>query len=166
MAADYTNELTQLYNQMNATSLSNRYSASTLEPHRRRITLGNPTSVQDSDSLPVEWEYGTCRYRLHLVDRQRWRKPRLGNIDTCTIGWTLDDGSALGDYAWYCARNIVDASKEIGQNLPNGNGLYDMHGNVWEWCHDGYSTVYPINATTNYVRSPGNGRPKRRQLAG
>ena len=162
MAADYTNALTQHYNQMNSASLSNCYSCiDSGTSSASCITLGNPYQCSGF-RLPteVEWEYAA-----RAGTTSTWWTDTgggnldLSNIDTCTIGWTLDDGSALGDYAWYCARNIVDASKEIGQNLPNGNDLYDMHGNVWEWCHDGYSTIYPINATTNYVQvSPGNGR--------
>ena len=162
MAADYTNALTQYYNQLNGTSLSNCYSClDSGTSSASCITLGNPYQCTGF-RLPteVEWEFsarsGTTS--TYWTTNGGGNLPN-GNIDSCTIGWTLDDGSALGDYAWYCARNIVDSSKEIGQNTPNGNGLYDMHGNVWEWCHDGYSTNYPINSTTNYVQvSPGNGR--------
>ena len=116
------------------------------------ITLGNPYQCTGF-RLPteVEWEYaakaGTTS--TYWTNNGGGNLPS-GNIDSCTIGWTLDDGSALGDYAWYCARNIVDSSKEIGQNLPNGNDLYDMHGNVWEWCHDGYSSMYQSTRPLTY----------------
>lgn len=162
MAADYTNTLTQLYNQANGTSLSNCYSCMDAGTSSVScITLGNPYQCTGF-RLPteMEWEYAARSGTTSTY----WTENGGGNlpganIDSCTIGWQLDDGSALGDYAWYCARNIVDESKTIAQNLPNGNGLYDMHGNVWEWCHDGYTGSYPITAMTDYVQvSPGSGR--------
>ena len=42
----------------------------------------------------------------------------------------------LGDFAWYCG--TTSHAQSVGQLNPNGNGLYDMSGNVWEWSHDGF----------------------------
>ncbi len=74
-------------------------------------------------------------------------------IGTNTKGYSKafagDSGSnAASDYAWYgCAMQAV------GQKLPNELGLYDMSGNVFEWCWDkgDYPPLaYPIGALTNY----------------
>jgi formylglycine-generating enzyme required for sulfatase activity len=54
--------------------------------------------------------------------------------------------SELGDYAWYY-NNSGYQSHPVGQKKPNGLGLYDMTGNVWEWVSDWYEDGY-------YAESP------------
>ncbi|MEI8373597.1 MAG: formylglycine-generating enzyme family protein, partial [Planctomycetota bacterium] len=57
------------------------------------------------------------------------------------------DEKKLGEYAWY-DENSGSETHPIGKKKPNAFGLYDMHGNVWEWCQDGYGT-YGAEAVTN-----------------
>lgn len=62
----------------------------------------------------------------------------------------LSEGTALSTMAWFCANNTANVNgqegygtKPVGLLTPNGYGLYDMHGNVYEWVHDGYGPYTP-----------------------
>ncbi len=52
-----------------------------------------------------------------------------------------DDKAGLGDYAWY-SNNANSQTHPVGQKKPNTWHLYDLHGNVWEWCADWYADDY------------------------
>ncbi len=67
----------------------------------------------------------------------------------------------LDQIGWYCG-NSSGASHPFGEKIPNAWGLYDMHGNIWEWCNDWYRDDYytacgssitdPVGPTTGYTR--------------
>jgi formylglycine-generating enzyme required for sulfatase activity/serine/threonine protein kinase len=83
------------------------------------------------------WEY-------RLPTEAEWAFAcRAGTTTAYSFG---DDESKLGDYAWFSGNTeAADEANphDVGLKKPNAWGLHDVHGNVWEWCHDRMSPELP-----------------------
>ena len=114
--------------------------------------MGNNPSNWKGDDLPVEQvSWNDCQEfirKLNQLDpgkgyrlstEAEWEYAcRAG---TTTKYYTGNSDSDLGRAGWYSS-NSGSKTHPVGQKEPNAWGLYDMHGNVWEWCADWYHGNY------------------------
>ena len=140
-------------------------------------TANNPSNPTSDLNRPVEqvsW-YDATNYCAKLTQRERaagriatnwvYRLPTEAEWEyACRAGTTTrfsygdDPGYALlGNYGWYSA-NFGSSTHPVGQKLPNPWGLYDMHGNVSEWCQDWYGYYAGGSATDPQGPSTGLSR--------
>jgi formylglycine-generating enzyme required for sulfatase activity len=94
----------------------------------------------------VNWLSRLTGQQYRLLSEAEWEyAARAGT----TSPYSFEGESALGEYAWY-SENSKKQTHPIGEKKPNVFGLYDMHGNVWEWVEDCYHE--------NYNEAPADGK--------
>jgi len=123
------------------------------------VVMGsNPSFYTGDTSRPVESvSWNDCQQfitQLNQMTGMTFRLPteaewefaaRGGNM---SHGYTYAGSNTINDVAWNSNNNSPNTTKPVGQKAPNELGLYDMSGNVWEWCNDYYG-AYSAEAQTN-----------------
>ncbi len=104
----------------------------------------NRKEETDKYRLPTEaeWEYAA----------------RAGTTTAYSFG---NDKGGLGQYAWYGGNS--GKTHPVGQLRPNAWGLYDVHGNLWEWCQDWYGEKYYSDSPSTNPRGPSSGSDRVRR---
>jgi sulfatase modifying factor 1 len=104
------------------------------ESNAGRALLAQASLAEGTFRLPseAEWEYA-ARGGPH------WRD-----------GYRFSGGNVIDAVAWY-GRKAGDRTQDVARKAPNQLGLFDMSGNVWEWCQDTYDR--------DVSRVPADGRP-------
>jgi len=94
------------------------------------------TMTQYAAKQYTKWLSKLTGQQYRLPTEAEWEFAcRAGSSEAYSFG---EDATKLDDFAWY-ADNSDDKPHLVGQKQPNAFGLHDMHGNVMEWCINGYS---------------------------
>ena len=118
------------------------------------ISGRSPATGYPITSATVTADWSKNGYRLPT--EAQWEYTAKGGNGS-PGNYTYLGSNTIGDVAWY-TNNSGSKTHEVGKKAPNGLGLYDMSGNVWEWCWDWYgsysdgSQTDPSGASSGTVR--------------
>jgi eukaryotic-like serine/threonine-protein kinase len=124
--------------------------------------MGNNPSNFKGEALPVEQvSWSDAQEFIKKLnaknDGYTYRLPTEAEWEyACRAGTTGDYAGELDKMAWY-KNNSDSRTHPVGEKQPNDWGLYDMHGNVWEWCSDWYDSEYYGRSSGVDPKGPSSG---------
>ena len=132
-----------------------------------KAVMGSNPSHWKGDNLPVEnvsWnDCQTFLRKLNAMTGQNFRLPTEAEWEFSARGGNLSRGyqysgsKKIDDVAWY-RNNSGSKTHNVGTKAPNELGIYDMSGNVWEWCQDWYGDYHGYSQTNPTGPSSGANR--------
>ena len=127
----------------------------------RAIVGSAPSKQRGCDDCPVgdvSWEdvqKYLKRTDYRLPTEAEWEYAAGGGAEHQRWAGTNNE-TKLGEYVWYRG-NSTNMPHPVGQKKPNNFGLFDMSGNVYEWCADWYQADYYKNSPTDNPQGPATG---------
>ena len=119
--------------------------------------------LSEQDSLPPAYRHDPAGAWALTPTSKGYRLPTEAEWEfACRAGTTThysfgDDPALLGQYAWYDRNADHLGAGAVASKKPNPFGLHDMHGNVWERCHDWFDAQWYANSPTNDPVGPATG---------
>jgi len=104
-----------------------------------------------------DWLSKKTGQNIHLPTEAQWEYAARGGNKS--KGYKYSGSNNLEEIAWF-SRNSEKNTHPVGQKKPNELGIYDMTGNVREWCHDWYDEDYYSNSETKNPKGPSEGRTR------
>jgi formylglycine-generating enzyme required for sulfatase activity len=124
------------------------------------VTYCNKRSEMEGLKPCYDLKSWTCNFEANgyrLPTEAEWEFACRGG--TTSAYFFGESPSKLGEYAWY-NKNAGGHPRPVGQKSPNPLGLYDMAGNVWQWCNDFYEVDYYGKSPKVDPRGPESGKTK------
>ena len=122
-----------------------------------QAVMGSNPSYFRGDNLPVEQvSWDDCQKfitKLNALTGKNFRLPTEAEWEYAARGGNMSQGykysgsNEIGDVAWY-DNNSGNKTHSVATKAPNELGIYDMSGNLWEWCSDWFN-IYSSTAQTN-----------------
>ena len=131
-----------------------------------KAVRGSNPSHWKGDNLPVEnVSWNDCQdfiRKLNSLTGRNFRLPTEAEWEYAARGGNQSNGykyagsNNIGGVAWY-NENSGRKTHAVKGKSPNELGLYDMSGNVWEWCGDWYGSSYYLSSSSNNPEGPSSG---------
>ncbi|PNU18567.1 formylglycine-generating enzyme family protein, partial [Geothermobacter hydrogeniphilus] len=133
----------------------------------QKLTGNNPSQFKGNNRPVEQVSWNDAQGYIRQLNQRRgdsgiapYRLPTEAEWEYACRSGGKDEKYCGGDdvdaVAWYDG-NSGNRTHEVGQKRPNGLGLYDMSGNVWEWVSDWYNSSYYGNSPRNNPQGPSSG---------
>jgi len=125
----------------------------------------NPSDFKGNKKPVEKVSWDDCQTFIQKLNQQTGKQFRLpteaewefaARGGSQSKGYTYSGSNTLSDVAWYSG-NSGSTTHDVATKSPNELGIYDMSGNVFEWCQDWYGSDYYSNSVVNNPSGPSSG---------